>query len=426
MKKIILLKKLLKIAKLLDAVKTIYQNEFYTDEPKIFSYTALPKNKNHFDNITTGVSFSKERALIKTLGESIERYILANWQGHLFWRSCRDLKEKAINPKEFVSFSHYRISPKFKLYKNENNKLKWIKGFLLTERKNIFVPAQLVFVPYRFDPKEPVIRFPITTGAACHDSLEKAILTGLLEVIERDAFMIFYLNELSPSIINLRKSQNKILTKIIDSIERYQLEFYVLDISTDVPVYSILAIIIDKTGMGPAISLGLRSDLNIHCAIVGAIEEAFHSRFWIKEIMIKEGEKLKNFKKEIQKKKYYISDLKERGILWSDLRMINKIKFLFNGRKVLLKNLPIKKTKNLNTLLKWFKKENMKVIYVDLTPSNLKNKKIYVVKVLVPEFQPLYLDERFPYWEGKRLKEIPQKLRFIPCKNINKFPHPFL
>jgi len=68
----------------------------------------------------------------------------------------------------------------------------------------------------------------------------------------------------------------------------------------------------------------------------------------------------------------------------------------------------------------------MKVIYVDLTPSNLKNKKIYVVKVLVPEFQPLYLDERFPYWEGKRLKEIPQKLRFIPCKNINKFPHPFL
>jgi ribosomal protein S12 methylthiotransferase accessory factor len=246
----------------------------------------------------------------------------------------------------------------------------------------------------------------------------------LLEVIERDAFMIFYLNKLSPPIINIQNSQDKLLEKIFSSIKRYKLELYILDISTDVPVYSILAIVIDKTGFGPAISLGMKSDLYIKNAIIGAIEESFHSRFWIKDIMIQK--KIKSLWMEIQKKKDYISDLKERGIIWSELQMINKINFFFKGKKVLLKKTSSTKTENLDSLLKWFTKQNIEVLYVNITPARLEREKIYVVKVIIPQFQPLYLDERFPYWEGKRLKEIPQKLGLKLLKKVYKFPHPFL
>ena len=196
-----------------------------------------------------------------------------------------------------------------------------------------------------------------------------------------------------------------------------------MDISTDVPVYSILTIVIDRTGLGPAISLGMKSSLDLKEAIVGAIEELFHSRFWIRDIMSKK--ELKEYKK-IWKRKHYISNLRDRGILWAKPKMIDKINFFFEGRKVLIENLIPRKIQNLNSLLGWFRKQNIEVVYVDVTIPSIKKEKFNIVKVLVSYFQPLYLDEKFPYWQGERLKNIPRKLGFNVSGKLNRFPHPFL
>ena len=418
---------LIEVVKRKNIVKSIYSGGFYNDEPKIYSFITHLHSTNKYcleEQFSIGSSFLKTKALVKSLGEGVERYFLSVYQKQSFvWGSYKFFQTKSINPRKFLSFSKYKIKPNFPLYINENDKLNWVKGFSLTDKKNILIPAQFIFVPYEFKAKEPVIRFPITTGAACYSSLKGAILNGLLEVIERDAFMINYLNKLSRNIIDIGKSGDKTLEKIITSIKRYNLELYTLDISTDVPVYTIMTIIIDRTGLGPAVSLGMKSSLKIKNAIIGAIEECLHGRFWIREIMMESGRKKI---KEIQKKKYYITDIKERGILWSDLKMISKIKFFLESKTIGIKKLSEYKSKDLDELLAWFKKEKIGVLYVDVTSPNLKRKKIYVVKVIVPQFQPLYLDERFPYWKGERLKEIPEKLGFKPLEKINKFPHPFL
>ena len=44
-----------------------------------------------------------------------------------------------------------------------------------------------------------MLRWAVTTGLATGQSLEEAIAKGILEVVERDAFMISYLNRLSPA-----------------------------------------------------------------------------------------------------------------------------------------------------------------------------------------------------------------------------------
>ncbi|MDD5485476.1 MAG: YcaO-like family protein [Methanocellales archaeon] len=411
-------------------INRIYQTTFYNDEPKVYSFSAQLRNTSKItdgfsvDKFAGGSSFSKDKALMKAIGEALERHSLSIYrEGSFVWDSYSNLKEKAINPENFIFPYEFKIKSEFKLYNSENNKLNWIKGYSLTQDEDVFVPAQLVFVPYRYKKNEPVIQFPISTGAASYSFLKGAILEGLLEVIERDAFMIYYLNKISPKIVDIENSGNKMFEEIISSIKRYNLELYILDISTEVPVYSILAIIIDRTGLGPAISLGMKSDLSIKNAIIGSVEEAFHGRFWIRSEMIKKGPKVI---KEIYERRYFISDIKERGLLWSGLQMIDKIKFFLEGGSVLFKNFPNRKNKNLNTLLDYFKEENVEILYVDVTPPNLERRKIYTVKVLIPQFQPLYLDERFPYWKGKRLEEVPKKLGFMPLRVVNKFPHPFL
>jgi ribosomal protein S12 methylthiotransferase accessory factor len=53
-----------------------------------------------------------------------------------------------------------------------------------------------------------------------------------------------------------------------------------------------------------------------------------------------------------------------------------------------------------------------------------------VVKVVIPNLHPLYLDEKHPYLGGKRLYDVPVKLGFLknPRKEdeFNKISHPFL
>jgi len=423
------IKKLLEIAGNENIIKDIYQNPFYNDEPKIYSFTSVIKKTTKLSSdsslevLAGGSSFTKERALFKTIGEAFERYSLSAYDvRNLIWDKYQNLKERAINPSNFISFSELRTKPKFKIYRSEKNKLHWTKGFSLTKKKDIFIPAQLVFVPYYFKKNEPVIRLPITTGAASHTSLEKAILAGLLEVIERDAFIINYLNKLSRKLIDIKKFKKEKFENITLLFKRYNLEFYIVDISTEVPVYSILSIIVDRSGLSPAISLGAKSSLDVENAIIGAIEENLHGRFWIRRVMVKTPEEKI---KKIKENQFFISDLEERGLLWSTIDMVDKIKFFLTCKKIPIKSFPLIKTKNLNTLLNWFRKEDIEVIYIDVTPQNLRNK-VYTIKVLIPQFQPLYLDERFSYQDGSRLKEIPKRLGFKPLGKAYRFPHPFL
>lgn len=414
-------------------IKEVYEDTFYNDEPKVYSFTAQLKSTTKFTDgfsvqkLTGGCSFIKERAFLKTIGEALERYSLSIYKEKKFLRdNYNNLQRKnsnSVNPHDFYFFSikDFRQRPNFIFSFNEKTNFSWIEGYSLTRKRKTLIPAQLVFVPYLFK-GEPVIRFPISTGAACYSSLNGAISNGLLEVIERDAFMICYLNKLSRDIIDIRNSKDKELKKIIFKIERYNLKVYVLDISSDVPIYSILVIITDKTGIGPAISCGLKSDFNIRKAIIGAIEESLHVRRWVRDLMAEKKQKINK----IQKRKYLISNTEERSMFWSSPEMINKIKFFLKGKKVLINKIPPKEDRNLDMLLRWFRKKKIDVIYVNLDVFGLRQGNINIVKILTTHLQPLYLDERFPYWKGNRLKEVPCELGFKPLKELNKFPHSFL
>lgn len=400
----------------------------YYDEPKLYSFVArlnLKKSGSEFsqNEFSGGSSFSEQRALLRCLGETIERYALQlRDKYNLIWASYSDLERKAVNPRKFILSLRHNVKINFTQYNNDHQKMYWIGGFSLIDKKNIFLPAQLVFVPYEFKLHEPVLRFPTTTGAASQDSLNKSNLNGLLEVIERDAFMINYLNKLSRNIIDIEHSSNNKLKEIHEYIKRYNLDLFIVDISTDVPVYVIMSIIIDKTGLGPAVSVGLKSSLSLKDAILGSIEETLHVRPWARGVMIKNDSNIKKSKN----KKSFVSTMEERALLWSDRKSIDNIKFFLRGEKIKMKEIKKSKTHSLKDLIQWFRQQRQDIFYVDLTPSYFQKENIYISKVIVPGFQPLYMDERFPRFANQRLRDVPLKLGFHPLKKINNFPHPFL
>lgn len=83
----------------------------------------------------------------------------------------------------------------------------------------------------------------------------------------------------------------------------------------------------------------------------------------------------------------------------------------------------------LSQLLEFFQTKNFNVFWVNLALPVFRDLGIFVGKVISPQLHQLYLDERYPYYGGRRLYELPVELGYLkkPLREgeLNPLPHPF-
>ncbi len=402
-------------------VRLIRRQPYFNDEPKLFdfstSFYSWDQNSKKILDWSGGIDLSKEKALIKSLGEALERHCLSKQKIEVVGR-YDEVRKKSINILEFNDFSEIQLSSSGyeKFNYNKKTKLNWCWGFDLFTLEKKLIPSQLIFVPYKYD-KEFVIRYPITTGGACSTTINGAIYRGICEIIERDSFMIYYLNKLKGVIVNL-ESSGKELNSLKKIYNKYNLELFVVDITTDLQIPAMIGLVIDRTGIGPAVSVGLSADVNPLNAAVKAAKEALHSRPWIRRLMYKENIG-----------KYSLDNFEGRALYWSNTKMIDKLSFFTQGNnKVALKaeKRKLSDREKLGIIMKALKQKELSAYFVDVTTRSVKLYGFRVIKALIPGLQPLYLNESAPYLGNKRLKEVPQHLGYKQLKHFNKIPHPFL
>jgi len=412
----------------------------YHDEPYFIRYSAelcdtvlLSDAGKNVGRITGGSDLEPEKALMKAIGEGVERHCLGIYQKKNFVVSSYDeIKDQAINPVFFATISPIqKEKPEFLRWQFDKKSIfQWDKCFSLPNKKPIFIPAQLIYVPYKYFLQEPIIQLPLSTGAAAGHSLEEALYRGICEVVERDAFMITYLNKLSPPIIDITSSQDDRIKEITAAYKRYNLEHYALDITTDIELPTAMILIIDRTGIGPAVTVATKTSVNILEAIIGATYEAQKTRVWIRDVMKKGDYNLKNIKSMADK----ISDFIDRGLFWSSTEMIKHIEFLFQGSKKILEgdsSVPtLDYQANYQKVITLFVKKDIPVYAKDLTTPEINSLNFKVVKVIIPQLQPLYLWEQFRYLGSNRLYQAPISMGHLQAplsmEKLNNVPHPFL
>lgn len=424
-------------------ITDIYFPPLFNDEPKLFiagsHYGDFLKNNSDAggpSSSTANAASFKDRndAFIKFLGETFERTSNAFYKkSDLVFSSFSKLKQKslnAVNPEDFSGFSQNQLKKEYlaKTKVDKDSVLGWTRGKSLITGKKILIPAQTVYTPYKYENGETIIRLPITTGAAAHTDFGRALYRGICEVIERDAFMIFYLNKLSPPIVNLENSFDGCFKPIVKSIERYNLEVYVLDITTDIPVPAFLTLIIDRTGEGPVVSPGNKADLDIKKAIEGSIEEALKVRYFGRHKFIQNQDSAPAIGKNYGPTRTTTG----RCLFWSRPEMIKEIEFFISGPKKILSGSPVDSGSedNLEKIITYLNNNNLEAIAVDTTIAQAKECGFSAVMVVMPQFQPLYLWEEYKCLGGRRLYEVPVKLGYFdkPKKEeeLNSVPHPFL
>ncbi len=265
------------------------------------------------------------------------------------------------------------------------------------------------------------MRWCVSTGLAAGKNLESTLLAGILEIIERDAFMITYLNRLSPVRLDLphlsRQSEN--LASIFSNFKKYHIRAELLQLPSDFPVKIFLTILIDETGIGPRISIGAAAGFHTEKMIQKSLSEAL---LVFRSVRSKLSESTRTGSTEDL-------ELESRLLHWAKKKNTDDIHFLLTGKvvKIDLKNKEEEQPqKRLHVLLKKLREKKYQVCYVELTTKEVTNKTgWHVTQCVIPEMQPLHLNETIPYFGGKRLHEVPQMFGFTTSSQLNTEPHPF-
>jgi ribosomal protein S12 methylthiotransferase accessory factor len=388
----------------------------FPDEPQLFQYACErnPCSIKVKKGFGLGCSERESDAFTAAVAEAIEHYCILYERDELaIHDSYSNLTQDAVDPFQFLLFSQEQLRrreyAKFRF--TEKTQLNWLEGYSLTKKKKVLVPASLVYADYDYvKKKEPLIQIKNSTGAACGSSMDSAIYRGICEIIERDAYMISFINSLHKQIISLDDDDN--LLKLKRRVERYDLEAVVLNTQLDFPMTTTTCLILDKTGGGPAVSTGLGGSLDPKRAIQAAVYESVRchvsarDRFYrVKPLPMPVKSSLDWF-------------LLNKQLYWSAPHMIKVAKNIFenmptiNFKELSGKENNLSHNQKLEFLVKELELRKCEVIYIDMTIPEVEELGLKVVKVIVPEMVPLWRDERYPYLKISRLYDVPEKLGY--------------
>lgn len=285
-------------------------------------------------------------------------------------------------------------------------------------------------MPYRFDsPEEPATHNPISTGLACGLNRAAAIYKAILEVIERDAFMIIWQNQLTCPRIDLSCIDDPFIKGLLDKLEGLSISCLAWALTLDIEVPIILIQLSSTSGRPPYSVIGLGVDLEPNRALALALEEAYLGYLSMNRFAMTG----KDFKSEPGYRN--VTNPIKHGMahaVWPELK--NSMNFLTSSKNTIsVQDLPNSYNPsmgtNIATLVKLIQDKGMDVIVVDLTLPDVDDAGFKVVRAIVPGMQPLDTNHNHKHLGGERLYRVPYKLgltsRILSEEELNPYPHPF-
>ncbi|MGZ3578022.1 MAG: YcaO-like family protein [Syntrophales bacterium] len=185
----------------------------------------------------TGKGVSQIQAQVSLTMESIERYsseFKDEYKSKLVSGSYNKLKKKftILDPREMIlsKISDY----------DHDREIHWAWGCDLSRQEDILVPACAVYHPYHLD--DAFLMDTHTNGIAAGNTMEEAVVHGLAELIERDAWSIArYEGNYSDALFIEDEPANQFIINIFDKFADADIEIVAKDITSDIGVPVIAA-----------------------------------------------------------------------------------------------------------------------------------------------------------------------------------------
>lgn len=408
----------------------IMQNSYH-DEPRINMVKMRLGDPHHSDFGFGRSLYGEDECWGPAYGEALERWCINNFDPPpetkrlLTTQELRDLSSLdlfTLPGMDSVSRATAEAKVDYQI-NSESNFICTLVDELTTGSKQ-YVPLQLFSFKHARDflrtHKEPQIQPIISTGAATGRTREEALLGGIYECIERDAFSIYWLRKITPQRLSLDWADKKDEDKISSISDRYGLEYYFLYLKTDFPVHTVLCVVLDRSGVGPAVVVDASTGTDISNCIrksfLGAIGQREYSR----------QNRTKFPEESLDERKLTIVN---RTFWWYTPDKIKHLDFILNGPwlDTLPKYEHNSKEEELNSVVNSFRNKGYKIYCANILPRELAreiNEKVFFIKI--PQLMPMHLNEWEKTMVGERLLKLPESLGLSGNQgSINNVPHPF-
>ncbi|NNF26983.1 MAG: TOMM precursor leader peptide-binding protein, partial [Gemmatimonadetes bacterium] len=232
-----------------------------------------------------GKGLTELQARASALGEAIERASGVFQGDEVSARaSYEQLADRAIHPNECMLFSDRQYSDRDRgrtrpggmnavPYRFDPTvELDWTSVWSLTEGRHKYLTTQYLYFAHP-GPIEHTFSFADSNGNAAGNTMEEAILQGLLEVIERDAVSLWWYNRLRMPSLDLSRFEEPRVRTLMSYYESLGRQVFALDLTTDlgIPVVAVVSRVV--TGGPEQILVGFGCHLDPAIAVARALTE---------------------------------------------------------------------------------------------------------------------------------------------------------
>lgn len=425
-------------------LRSIREEPLTPGAPEFFHVYALASNTHAFTSQANfansgGAATDRLNAVGKAVGEAIERYCGAIFDyADLPFTSCSDAPFSCVDPTEFALYSSEQYAhPDFKYVPFDNDtKIRWVKGFDALTGESVHIPAGMVFVPYYYfdgeDGRDMPIAQPISTGLACHTSVERAAVSAICEVIERDVFTITWQAGLSMPhvLIESLSSENYDLVR---RFEVHGLNVTLLNLTMDTGVPTVMAVLKSDNQDQPAMVVAAATDPDPEIAVRKSLEEVAHTRRYADMVKrFSPPERLERF----AGPNFGVGQQQDHLLYWSLHQHVSQAEFLcasevreeFDDMENLTSGTDGSMRDLLVLLSKKVANTGHRVLLVDLTTPDIAALGLHVVRAVIPGFHPMFMGHDVRSLESKRLRHVPVTRGFDPRGGngeVNPLPHPY-
>lgn len=277
----------------LGIVNDLYELMRAPDDARLIRYTCAAASSSrllgvpldHLDGASGGLAFDRDAARAAAVGELVERYSASWMPPATLSARWDDLEVPAVDPDTFPRYDGDRYAQPGFPYRpfTHTTRTRWQWGLRLPGGEPALVPCQFTLLGQERSAREPRLVELTSNGLACGQSLEEAILAGLLEVIERDAFMLVWNGRLSLPLVDWRRDP-----ALVALHERYyapaRVGYGAVDLSAVWRVPTVVAVVHGAPGDGAALALGAGCGASLAEAWTKALNEAFTVRVWVRAL----------------------------------------------------------------------------------------------------------------------------------------------
>ncbi|RQG90570.1 YcaO-like family protein [Natrarchaeobius chitinivorans] len=352
-----------------------------------------------------GVADDWNEALMKAVGEGLERYCAGVYRDEEFVHASESELENAVSPTDLVR-------PDDAPAVDPDAEYRWVPGENLSTGESVHLPAAAVQFPQPGDRLVPAI----TTGLGLGSSTVDALLSGATEVVERDATMLAWYSSFDPLALEVESSAFETLSRRARG-EALEVTPLLVTQDVDVPVVAV-AVHRDPSSVPeggvdvgddpwPAFAVGSAADLDATAAATAALCEAIQNWMELRNLGPEDAADASG-------------EIGEYASFPSAARAFVDADRTVSAQRVGPDDVPTGEDA-LESIVERIEDSGLTPYAARLTTRDVEAIEFEAVRVVVPGMQPLFTGTPF---FGDRAQTVPDELGFEPRLEREFHPYP--